>query len=178
MSTAAVLLILFSLAVGGCSRFDMLNATVPSLGYTRTTDLSYGDLPRQKLDVYQPPGATSAPVVIFFYGGDWQNGSKSEYRFAAQALVSRGFVTVMPDYRLLSGSGFPGVRSGRGGQPSADSTTTSPSSAVIQHTFTSWGTPPARTSPRVADARRALSQRRRPGSRCRDSCDGGDVGAV
>ena len=92
----------------GCSRFDLLNAMVPSGGYVITRDVAYGALPRQTLDVYRPRGATSlAPVVIFFYGGDWQTGSKRDYRFVAQALASRGFVAVMPDYRLYPEAVFP-----------------------------------------------------------------------
>jgi acetyl esterase/lipase len=98
---------LLSLA-GGCTRFEMLNATVPSWGYVRHADIPYGDQPRQKLDVYQPDHAKpDAGVVVFFYGGDWQNGSKDDYRFAAQAFVSQGFVTVLPDYRLYPQVTFP-----------------------------------------------------------------------
>ena len=30
-----------------------------------------------------------AGIVVFFYGGDWQKGSKKDYRFVAQALARR-----------------------------------------------------------------------------------------
>src|SRR5438045_9646717 len=85
-------LLLFS----GCTKFDVLNALVPSCGYTRTTDLAYGGQPRQRLDVYRPHSASpgGAPVVIFFYGGYWQYGEKNDYRFVADALTPRGFVAV------------------------------------------------------------------------------------
>jgi acetyl esterase/lipase len=94
---------------GGCTKFDALNALVPAWGYTRATDLVYGDQPRQRLDVYRPHGvaAGGAPVVIFFYGGYWQYGSKRDYRFVAQALASHGFVAVLPDYRLYPVVRFP-----------------------------------------------------------------------
>jgi acetyl esterase/lipase len=96
------------LTLPGCTKFDMLNALVPTCGYTRTTDLAYGDQPRQRLDVYRPHGAKAgAPVVIFFYGGYWQYGNKNDYRFVADALTSRGFVTVLPDYRLYPAVKFP-----------------------------------------------------------------------
>lgn len=98
---------LFLLA--GCTKFDLLNATVSSGGYVRTADLTYGPQPRQRLDVYQPrhaaPGATG--VVVFFYGGDWQTGSKDGYRFVAEAITSQGFVAVLPDYRLYPSVIFP-----------------------------------------------------------------------
>lgn len=92
----------------GCTRFDLLNATVPACGYIRTADLEYGSLPRQKLDVYRPVHADpDRRVVIFFYGGDWQTGSKADYRFVAQALTSQGFIAVLPDYRLYPSVTFP-----------------------------------------------------------------------
>ena len=95
-------------SLAGCTAFDLLNATVPSCGYRRTTGLPYGDLPRQKLDVYRPRRPDPARrVVVFFYGGSWQSGRKGDYRFAAEALTSRGFVAVLPDYRLHPQVTFP-----------------------------------------------------------------------
>ena len=81
---------------------------MPRGGYALTRDGAYGPLPRQKLDVYRPRNGTSpAGVVVFFYGGDWQNGSKADYRFVGQALASRGFVAVLADYRLYPQVTFP-----------------------------------------------------------------------
>ncbi len=95
-------------AVSGCTRFAMLNAIVPHCDYVRTRDLAYGADPRQKLDVYRSTTAQGpSDVVIFFYGGDWQNGQKEDYRFVAQALASRGFVAVIPNYRLYPQVAFP-----------------------------------------------------------------------
>lgn len=114
MSHARILIVLciaWVATASGCTRFDALNATVPSCSYTRQTDLSYGELARQKLDVYRPRGKKRvgpAPVVVFFYGGDWQTGRKGDYRFVAEALASRGFVAILPDYRLFPRVTFPG----------------------------------------------------------------------
>jgi acetyl esterase/lipase len=44
-------------------------------------------------------------VVVFFYGGSWNSGSRVDYRFVGEALASRGIVTVVADYRL-----YPQVR--------------------------------------------------------------------
>src|SRR4051794_11872106 len=103
--------VLLALSLTGCTKFDALNATIPHFGYARTADIAYGNAPRQRLDVYRPCSVDqdfpSAPVVIFFYGGYWQGGSKSEYFFAAQGLVSKGFVTVMPDSRISPDVVFP-----------------------------------------------------------------------
>jgi len=92
----------------GCTKFQVLNALIPPCGYHRTTDIPYGDQPRQRLDVYQPTHAKpNAPVVLFFYGGTWQYGKKADYRFVAQSLASKGFLTILPDYRLHPAVNFP-----------------------------------------------------------------------
>jgi acetyl esterase/lipase len=46
-------------------------------------------------------------TIPFFYGGSWRDGSKTDYRFVAQALTSREFVVVLPDYRLYPQVTFP-----------------------------------------------------------------------
>jgi acetyl esterase/lipase len=122
------------LAAPGCTRFQILNSLVPACGFHCVADLPYGPLPRQKLDVYVPTHPKpNAAVVIFFYGGDWQTGSKHDYAFVGQALASRGFVAILPDYRLYPEVTFPafvedGARAARwahdhaaayGGDPSA-----------------------------------------------------------
>jgi hypothetical protein len=90
--------------LAGCTSLQLLNATVSHRGYVRTTDIPYGSDPRQKLDVYLPKKRVpNAKVVIFFYGGSWRDGSKTDYRFVAQALTSRGFIVVLPDLRGLLG---------------------------------------------------------------------------
>lgn len=94
------------LALSACSPVQLLNALTPDSTYDSTVGIAYGDDPRQKLDVYVPhqplPGA---PVVVFFYGGSWNSGSRVDYRFVGEALASRGIVTVVADYRL-----YPQVR--------------------------------------------------------------------
>jgi acetyl esterase/lipase len=92
----------------GCTGLQALNATVSHRGYVRITNIPYGSDPRQKLDVYQPKKmAPNAKVVVFFYGGSWRGGGKTDYRFVAQALTSRGFIVVLPDYRVYPQVIFP-----------------------------------------------------------------------
>ncbi|CAN5511813.1 alpha/beta hydrolase [soil metagenome] len=110
-----ILTALFTIiALAGCSKFDLLNATIPSGGYDRIVDIPYGGHTRQKLDIYRlrdlkPSGdiKPSQDIVVFFYGGDWQDGSKEGYRFVAQALASRGLIAVLLDYRLYPEVTFP-----------------------------------------------------------------------
>jgi acetyl esterase/lipase len=75
--------------------------------YEATTDIAYADGEPHKLDVYRPRGAAGAPVIVFFYGGKWQSGTKEMYGFLAAALTARGYVVVIPDYRLYPEVRFP-----------------------------------------------------------------------
>lgn len=94
--------------LSGCSPIRLINELAPSDTYRRTPDLAYGPHPRQRLDVYVPAAATaSAPVVVFFYGGSWRTGSRSDYLFVGEALASRGFVAAVADYRLYPEVRFP-----------------------------------------------------------------------
>lgn len=74
----------------------------------RAVDLPYGEGERRTLDVYQASRARgTAPVVVFLYGGRWKYGSKDDYLLVANAFVRRGWVTVVPDYRLHPAVLFP-----------------------------------------------------------------------
>jgi acetyl esterase/lipase len=91
-----------------CSPVVVVNALVPRGGYTVARDIAYGDGAARRLDVYRPAASAPLPVVVFFYGGSWQTGSKDEYLFIGQALASRGFVSVIPNYRLYPETRYPG----------------------------------------------------------------------
>jgi acetyl esterase/lipase len=91
-----------------CSALQVLNAVGDRDGIEAWRDVRYGDAPRQQLDVYAPlVRMSAAPIVIFFHGGFWQAGSRPEYRFAGTALASRGYVGVVPSYRLYPDVQFP-----------------------------------------------------------------------
>ncbi|MBL8550252.1 MAG: alpha/beta hydrolase [Hyphomonadaceae bacterium] len=75
-------------------------------------DVPYGEGPRRHLDVYAPKagasrGASGLPVIVFFYGGSWASGDRGDYAFAGDALAGKGFVTVVPDYRVYPEVRFP-----------------------------------------------------------------------
>ncbi len=65
-----------------------------------TQSIAYAERSRHRLDVYRPRDAVAALVIIFFYGGDWQSGYKELYRYVGKALARRGYVAVVPDYRI------------------------------------------------------------------------------
>jgi acetyl esterase/lipase len=92
----------------GCSPLYVLDTLVPTGEYDLASGISYGDLPRQKLDIYRPAKpAPAAPVVVFFYGGSWKSGERGQYRFVGEALTRRGYTVVLPDYRLYPNVTFP-----------------------------------------------------------------------
>ena len=107
--------LLFCMAVlvlflAACSPIKTLNAFVPDAAYELRADVAYSDLPRQKMDIYIPKGNTQAKrkVVIFFYGGSWDSGARGDYKFVGEALASKGFIVVIPDYRIYPEVKFPG----------------------------------------------------------------------
>lgn len=97
-------------SLAACSPLSMINTVLPSDGGSRLAarDVAYGGDPRQRLDIYVPESApANAPVMMFIYGGGWNDGSKNDYSFVGHAFASRGFVTVVPDYRLVPQVRFP-----------------------------------------------------------------------
>jgi acetyl esterase/lipase len=95
--------------LSACSPAPLVNLLVPRRGYTVHRDIAYGADPRQRLDVYVPDGLKApAPVLLFFYGGAWQGGRKSDYLAFGQAFASAGIVTVVADYRLYPQVRYPG----------------------------------------------------------------------
>jgi acetyl esterase/lipase len=106
----AVAIVLSTLLLTACSRLATFDAVVPKDGGVErmASGIAYGGDPRQKLDVYAPISAGGkVPVVVFLYGGSWNSGSRKEYDFAARAIASRGFVVVVPDYRLVPDIRYP-----------------------------------------------------------------------
>lgn len=60
--------------------------------------VAYGDEPKQDLDIYQANRA-NAPVLIFYHGGAWRSGDKSELEDFGQTLADQGITVVVPNYR-------------------------------------------------------------------------------
>ena len=63
-----------------------------------------------KLDIWSmvAKGKDPRPVVVFFYGGGWANGTRTEYGYAARPFVEAGYIVVLPDYRKVPQVRFPG----------------------------------------------------------------------
>ncbi len=95
-------------SLSACSPLKLVNAVSPDGDARATSAIHYGNGERQKLDVYQPAAqAGAAPVIVFFYGGNWVSGKREDYAFVGQALAKRGYVVVVPDYRLYPEARYP-----------------------------------------------------------------------
>ncbi len=89
--------------LSGCegTLFAGLNATDQHHGIVERHGVVYDAGHALSLDVYAPAQADRAPVVVFFYGGDWAKGQRAWYRFVGTALAAEGVVVVVPDYRKV-----------------------------------------------------------------------------
>ena len=101
--------LLAGLAAACTPSLGAFNAVIPKDGGAQRVarDVAYGDGARRQLDVYAPGDGGAHPVIVFIYGGSWRSGDKDEYAFVGAAFASRGFVTVIPDYRLVPEVRFP-----------------------------------------------------------------------
>lgn len=108
----ALLSSLSSAALFGCSPAGLLNGAsrlAGDSGRLAGAGIPFDQDPRLKLDVWAPSrrAGAAAPVVLFLYGGGWNSGERGDYGFVGRAFAARGFVTVIPDYRLVPEVRFP-----------------------------------------------------------------------
>jgi arylformamidase len=69
-------------------------------------DIPYGDAPRQKIDLFFPPGeADGLPVHMFIHGGYWRAQVREDYAFVADGVTAAGSIAAIVEYTLM-----PGVR--------------------------------------------------------------------
>lgn len=103
------ILLIFITVIGieGCTGVRVLNTLAPRDDIHVTHSITFDTAHNLQLDVYQPADAHKAPVIVFFWGGRWEDGHKSMYRFVGAELASKGFVVVIPNYRLYPQVKFP-----------------------------------------------------------------------
>jgi arylformamidase len=76
-------------------RADMLKSGKAELG------LSYGDTPRQFIDLFLPAAGETAPLVMFIHGGYWRAMDPSFHSHMARGLNERGFAVAVVGYDLV-----------------------------------------------------------------------------
>ncbi len=79
-------------------------------GVSVTRGLEYGALERQQLDLYRPqePAGHPRPVVVFFHGGGFVRGDKSQRENFGYYFARRGYVVAVPNYGLAPAHRWPG----------------------------------------------------------------------
>jgi acetyl esterase/lipase len=73
-------------------------------------DLAYGSDRAQRMDVYIPAGARSAPVIFMVHGGGWRIGDKTHSRVVDNKVarwLPMGVIFVSINYRMLPGADVP-----------------------------------------------------------------------
>ncbi|CAK8673951.1 unnamed protein product [Clavelina lepadiformis] len=59
-------------------------------------NISYGESPREIIDVFYPSNVTEdTGMVIFFHGGYWQEGCSQDYHFLAIPITSSGRICIL-----------------------------------------------------------------------------------
>ena len=96
----------------GPKQLDMVNNVIPGDGNAKllVQDQIYDENLGLGLNIWSPKesGTEPLPVVVFIYGGGWRDGAKDQYAFVGRALANRGYMVVLPDYRLFPKTRFPG----------------------------------------------------------------------
>jgi len=99
--------------LSACSPLTLVNLSSPNWQQQRTLNIPFHtNSDALTLSVYRPKATDDSqvapkPTIVFFYGGAWQSGSKEAYRFVASRLTKKGYVVVLPDYRLYPDVTFP-----------------------------------------------------------------------
>ncbi|KAF8192258.1 alpha/beta hydrolase domain-containing protein [Mycena galopus ATCC 62051] len=102
--------------------FPTIGAFVPLLEPKREEitkarkTFKYGATERHQLDVYYPANAHKKhPVLFYVYGGGFVSGERTlgapadvAYGNVGLYFAARGFVTIIPDYRLVPHTTYPG----------------------------------------------------------------------
>lgn len=66
-------------------------------------DIAYGSDPAQRLDVYRPGHAASAPVIFMVHGGGWTRGDKGAGKVVENKVghwLPKGYIVVTVNYRM------------------------------------------------------------------------------
>jgi arylformamidase len=68
-------------------------------------DVAYGPAPRQRLDLFHPPGeAAGRPVHMFIHGGYWRGQVKEDYAVVADGITAVGAIAAVVEYTLMPGN--------------------------------------------------------------------------
>lgn len=109
-----LVLLLFSLPASGEDQIDRTKVKpdmTEGIHVDGSSIFNYVDEKKRRrlsLDVYRPAtGEGPYPAIVMYFGGGWQNGRPALFAPLAQALAQRGYVCIVPEYRLSGEAPFP-----------------------------------------------------------------------
>jgi acetyl esterase/lipase len=105
-------------------------------GVTVLRDVAYGPAKRHRMDVYLPPEAKAAPVILMVHGGAWRIGDKRHGPVFANKVARwapLGFIFVVVNYPMLPES-----------DPVAQADDVARALAAAQQAAPGWGGDPDR----------------------------------
>lgn len=73
-------------------------------GVTVQKDVAYGTDNDQKMDIYLPPNAQNAPILLMAHGGGWKRGDKDMGRVVTNKVARwapKGVIVVSVNYRMV-----------------------------------------------------------------------------
>jgi acetyl esterase/lipase len=95
------------LLLAGCTQIGLAVANI-GVDPRAITSVAFDPAHALSLDVHRSSNLRGkSPVVVFFYGGSWQNGTREQYRFVGQSFAKAGILAIVPDYRKAPQVGFP-----------------------------------------------------------------------
>jgi acetyl esterase/lipase len=71
------------------------------------TNVAYGPLPLETLDVCTPVASGAHPGVVMIHGGGWAAGDKAQYDDGCKVLAAQGIVAATLNYRLAPAAVWP-----------------------------------------------------------------------
>ncbi len=113
ISVYHILCIVLVITVTGCTKNEPDDINIPETNAETKLNVSYGNDPLHKLDIYLPEGRNTAStkLLILIHGGSWIGGDKSDHNVMIQQLKDSlpDFAIANINYRLasLSGNLFP-----------------------------------------------------------------------
>ncbi|MEO6015410.1 MAG: alpha/beta hydrolase [Devosia sp.] len=70
--------------------------------YRSQLDVPYGPEPRNRIDLFFPPGeAGKRPIHLFIHGGYWRGQMKEDYALVAEGAIAAGAICAIVEYTLM-----------------------------------------------------------------------------
>ncbi|MDF1763375.1 MAG: alpha/beta hydrolase [Oleibacter sp.] len=112
MNLKKIALIPLVTLASACSPLTLVNGVAHFYDADVIRDVSYGDDTKLALDYYLPnkskiDTSVATPVIVFFYGGSWNDGDKKDYSFVGRRLASQGYIVAVANYRLYPQVTYP-----------------------------------------------------------------------